>query len=111
MIALDIPGFGALRLRHAILDFNGTLACDGALLDGVRDRLQRLASAISVHVATADTTGTAREALAGLPLELHLLGPHDQSDAKRHIVEALGADEAVAIGNGRNDRAMLARAA
>jgi soluble P-type ATPase len=35
MIALDIPGFGALRLEHLAVDFNGTLAIDGKLLPGV----------------------------------------------------------------------------
>ena len=43
MIAHKIPGFGALRLEHLVLDYNGTLALDGRLLRGVRPRLRRLA--------------------------------------------------------------------
>jgi soluble P-type ATPase len=111
MIEIDIPGFGVLRLRHAVVDFNGTLARDGALLDGVSERLRTLATHIALHVATADTTGTVRAALAGAPVELHILASAGQAQAKRRILDVLGAHEAVAIGNGRNDRAMLAHAA
>lgn len=110
MIDLDVPGFGALRLHHCVLDFNGTLARDGVLIDGVAERLRALAPRIEVHVVTADTTGTAREALSGLPVDLHILAAGGQAQAKRRIVEALGAHQVVAIGNGRNDRAMLRQA-
>ena len=37
MIALTIPGFGALELQHLVLDYNGTLAVDGKLIRGLRD--------------------------------------------------------------------------
>ena len=37
MIEIDVPGFGALRLEHLVLDYNGTLACDGMLLEGVHE--------------------------------------------------------------------------
>jgi soluble P-type ATPase len=110
MIAVDVPGFGSLRLRHALMDFNGTLACDGALLDGVRERLGHLATQLHLHIATADTNGTARAALSGLPVEIRILARDGQAKAKRDIVDALGAGHTVAFGNGRNDRLMLARA-
>jgi soluble P-type ATPase len=110
VIDIDVPGFGALRLRHCVLDFNGTLARDGVLIEGVGERLRALAPAVELHVVTADTTGTAREALSGLPVELQVLAPAGQARAKRRLVEALGAHEVVAIGNGRNDRAMLRHA-
>jgi soluble P-type ATPase len=110
VIEIDIPGFGALRLRCCVMDFNGTLACDGVLIDGVADRLHALAPRIGLHVITADTMGTARAALSGLPVGLHILAAGGQAQAKRRAVEALGADEVVAIGNGRNDAAMLGHA-
>jgi soluble P-type ATPase len=111
MIEIDVPSGPRLALRHAIVDFNGTLACDGKLIDGVADRLRALASHVSIHVATGNTTGTAPVALAGLPVELHLMPAEDQAQAKRSLVEQLGAAHVAAIGNGRNDRAMLDRAA
>ena len=65
MIEIDIPGGKALRLATAIFDFNGTLARDGRLCDGVAERLRTLAQHLAIHVATADTTQTARAALSG----------------------------------------------
>lgn len=111
MIAIDIPGFGALELRHLVLDYNGTLAHDGVLLPGVADALTTLAAQIEISVITADTFGVARAQVAGLPLSLAVLPAGGQAEAKRDFVAQLGAGAVVAIGNGRNDRLMLASAA
>ncbi|MFO8071734.1 MAG: ATPase P [Polyangia bacterium] len=111
MIRLEIPGWKRLEIAHLVLDHNGTLAGRGLLLPGVGERLERLAERVEIEVATADTFGNARRQLAGLPLELIELGPDAQSEAKREIVERLGAGSTAAIGNGRNDRLMLETAA
>ncbi len=44
MIEIEIPGWGSLRLVHAVFDVNGTLARDGELLPGVAERFARLAN-------------------------------------------------------------------
>lgn len=111
MIAVTIPGFGALELQHLVLDYNGTLAVDGKLLPGVRDALTRLAQQIEIHVITADTFGLAGTELAGLPVNITIIPQDEQADIKLAHVERLGADGVFAIGNGRNDRKMLAAAA
>ena len=111
MIALAIPGFDTLELRHLVLDYNGTLALDGRLLPGVRDALAALADDIEIHVITADTFGMAGVELAGLPVNLTIIPEADQAEAKLAHIERLGAANAFAIGNGRNDRMMLAAAA
>lgn len=111
MIDIGIPSGPSLELRCALVDFNGTLACDGMLIDGVAERLRALATKVAIHVATGNTTGTAPAALANLPLELHLMPAQNQAAAKRALLEALGAAHVVAIGNGRNDREILQHAA
>ena len=111
MIEIAIPDFGVLRLSHLVLDYNGTLACDGRLLEGVAQRLTRLAEELTVHVVTADTFGRAGEGLAGLPVSLTVLEREGQSSAKRAYVRSLGAEDTAAVGNGRNDRLMLRTAA
>lgn len=110
MLEIAIPGAETLRLDHLVADFNGTLACDGALLPGVGEALCRLAGKLATHVVTADTFGKARQALASIPCELVILPPGDQDSAKRRYVENLGAIRCTCIGNGRNDRLMLAAA-
>lgn len=94
-----------------MLDFNGTLACDGVLVDGVADRVTRLARVLRIHVVTGDTFATAATALAGLPCVVNVLQSTAQGDAKRDYVATLGADGVACVGNGRNDRLMMEEAA
>lgn len=107
MIPISIPGFGDLRLSDLVLDFNGTLACDGALLPGVGEALAALAADLRIHVVTADTHGSAARELQGLPVSVEVLGAGHQTAAKRAFAERLGPEGVVAVGNGRNDRALL----
>jgi soluble P-type ATPase len=107
MIRVQVPGFRDLSLAYLVLDYNGTLATNGELLPGVRDRLAQLAPDLAIHVVTADTFGQARSALQGARCKLTVLGPGPQDDAKLNYVVQLGVIATVAIGNGRNDRKML----
>jgi len=111
MIEIAVPGYRTFRFEHLVLDHNGTLARDGMLLPGVRERLGALAGCLTIHVLTADTFGTAIAELAGLSCELTVLPAERQAEAKRSFVERLGAEVTVSIGNGRNDRLMLQAAA
>ncbi|MGE5219537.1 MAG: HAD family hydrolase, partial [Chloroflexota bacterium] len=111
MISIDIPGFRKLKLRHLVLDYNGTLARDGRLLPGVARMLAELATDIHIHVITADTFGEARKQLARLPVDVVIIPTRSQAEAKLKFLSKLGARTAVAVGNGRNDRKMLKAAA
>ncbi|RME97746.1 MAG: ATPase P [Chloroflexi bacterium] len=109
---IEIPGSEPFGLEHLVLDFNGTLAVDGTIIGGVPPRLAALAEHLQIHVITADTFGTARAALAGIPCTLDVLPAGlPQDTAKRDVVETLGAKTTAAIGNGRNDRLMVQAAA
>ncbi|MBU1248043.1 MAG: ATPase P [Proteobacteria bacterium] len=107
MISVDVPGYDRLNLRFLVVDFNGTIALDGELLPAVTERIIELAKNLEVHVVTADTFGSCRKVLEGLPVTLHVLGVGQEDQAKLSYVKELGRDACVAIGNGRNDRLML----
>jgi soluble P-type ATPase len=111
MIKLEIPGWETLRLEHLVLDYNGTLACDGDLLIGVRSRLEDLVKQLQIHVLTADTFGKAHAALNGIQCHLCVLPPRHQDAAKLSYVQKIGSENTACIGNGRNDRLMLKAAA
>lgn len=106
---IEIPGRETLKLVDLVLDFNGTIAQDGNLIPGIDERLNALQKTLAIHVATADTHGTAQEKLQHLPCLLEILTPDRQDEQKRDLVARLGADTTVAIGNGRNDALMLAK--
>jgi soluble P-type ATPase len=110
MLEIDIPGYRVLRLAHLVLDYNGTLACDGELLDGVRERLATLAGMLQLHILTADTFGKARAQLVDVPCDLSILPAEDQDRRKLEYIQRLGPETTVCVGNGRNDRLMLQEA-
>jgi soluble P-type ATPase len=110
MLEIVIPGYRTLRLEHLVLDYNGTLACDGELLDGVRGRLDALAGTLQIHILTADTFGKARVQLVDTPCHLSILTGGDQDRGKLEYIQRLGPETTVCVGNGRNDRLMLQEA-
>ena len=65
-IQIELPGNRIVTLSHLLLDFTGTLSCDGVLLPGVADRLKTLGDKMHVTVLTADTFGTAARQVADL---------------------------------------------
>jgi soluble P-type ATPase len=107
MIELNVPGYANLAVEHLVFDYNGTLAVDGALIAGVEQPLNELAQQLTIHVVTADTFGHSRDELKNVNARLSILGPTAQAEAKRDYVIALGKENVVSIGNGRNDRLML----
>lgn len=111
MIKVDIPGYGELQLEHIVLDYNGTMACDGLLIKEVEEKLNVLAGDLKVHILTADTFGKAAAQCQGINGELKILARPIGSGEKERFVDELGADRVVAVGNGTNDTLMLARAA
>jgi soluble P-type ATPase len=110
-MVVSIPGFGSLNLKYLVMDYNGTLAIDGELINGVRDELIKLSREIELHVLTADTFGKAARGLSGITCKLTVLPKDDQQTGKLNYIRALGADRVVSIGNGRNDQLMLKESA
>lgn len=107
MVEIKIPGYKTLKLEHIVMDYNGTMACDGYLIEGVREKLKILAGSMKLHVLTADTFGMAASQLKGIPVLLSILPLDNQETGKLDYVKKLGADSSACIGNGRNDRLML----
>ncbi len=107
MFELIIPGFGPVLLRHIVSDFTGTLSVDGELLPGVKEKLNKLAGILDVHILTADTFGKARSELAGVQCDIRILTGESHDIQKEEFVQELGAGGVIALGNGNNDRRML----
>ncbi len=110
MIEIEIPGFQKLQLKYLVMDYNGTLAVDGKLIEGVENRLYALADHLEIHVITADTFGLVKTYLENFPIHLKIITSTEQGKQKWQYVRQLGSGQVVAIGNGRNDRLMLKEA-
>jgi len=106
-IAIDIPGFGNLQINAILTDYTGTLAFNGKLVPGVRDRLLRLAKRVDIHIVTADSFGTAEKELEGLPLVYKRLKAEKEDVQKQLYAVELNPYLLASFGNGTNDRLHL----
>ena len=110
MLETIIPGHKTLLLSYLVLDYNGTIACDGRLINGVRERLEELSKSLSIHILTADTFGSVQKEMTCIPCEVVVIGIENKSQAKADYVRQLGLQKTVTVGNGRNDALMLKEA-
>jgi P-type E1-E2 ATPase len=110
MLKFEIPGRELIEVRNLVLDYNGTLAIDGLLIEDVKDKINLLSRHLDVFVITADTFGSAVKNLKNCNCKLKILGNERQDLQKAAFVKELGAENTVSIGNGMNDCLMLKEA-
>ncbi len=104
---ITIPNFKRLELQHLVLDYNGTVATDGKLLESVKALLPQLTQHYSVHIITADTFGSVKKEVEAFDVQVKILSSDDHTQEKADFVRELGAMHTVAMGNGNNDALML----
>ena len=102
MLCVKIPGREELSLSHLVLDYNGTIALDGEIIEAIRPRLEVLAKDLSISVITADTHGTAAKKCEGLPLQVLTYPTTEVGLIKAEEAKKLSGG-VIAIGNGFND--------
>ncbi len=132
MLEYKIPNYKHLKINNVVLDFNGTLACNGQIINGVKERINILSKKCNITVLTADTFGTVKEMFVDTDINIeiiktgnglnykrdytHLASPSTSTASsnglnyKRDFIKKLGAADVIAIGNGANDELMLKEA-
>lgn len=108
---IDIPGYKELNITTLLLDYNGTIATDGIIPESVKSRLKELAEDFDIYVLTADTHGTARKQCEDIPVTVYTFPVGNAADYKEEIIEKIGGEQCVVLGNGRNDIKMFCKAA
>lgn len=107
MLYYKIPGRGELKIENIVLDYNGTIAVDGKIIEGVKELLTQLKEYVNIYVLTADTYGTVREELKDIDVKV-LTFPSERAGAsKKEIVMELDGNKTICIGNGYNDLPMF----
>lgn len=107
MLRIEISRENTLSIEHLVLDYNGTIAIDGKLINGVKELIQKLSKDLKVHVITADTFGSAHENLTDTNINLAIISRGNEAQQKADFVNSLNPQTVVAIGNGANDALML----
>lgn len=106
MITIDIPGRDMITIEHLVLDYNGTVAEDGQLIDGVEERMRSLKELVNIHVLTADTYGTVRAQCDPIGVHVETFPRAGAAECKLEIVQRLGS-HVMCVGNGFNDVLMF----
>jgi len=108
MILISIPGYKNIEVKNVVFDFNGTIAEDGTLIQGIEKKIKELSDRnVNVIILTADTLGTVREQCKGLPVIIGTFDNANVSQRKKEFIKKLGFDVTVTIGNGRNNVEMF----
>ncbi len=107
MFNLEIPGYGKLEIKNLVLDYNGTIAKDGKLLDGLKELIDKLAQVVDIYVLTADTYGSVEKEMAGMPVKIKVIKGENELVEKRDFIIEIGSQESMGIGNGYNDQLMF----
>lgn len=104
---IKIPGRDSFELKNVVFDYNGTIAIDGKLINGISKEINELASKLNFYVITADTYGTVQKELENTNCEVITIGKENQDICKLDFLNSLGANSTLTVGNGRNDKLML----
>lgn len=107
MLHYRIPGRGKFDIENIVLDYNGTIAVDGLILDGVKELISKLKKHANIYILTADTYGTVREACKDLDIEVITFPNENAGENKKKIVKELNGQKTICVGNGYNDILMF----
>jgi len=108
---IAVPGRGNYAIEHLILDLNGTIAVDGRIIEGVREKVAKLSGKLDVIVVTADTNKNAEGLVRDLPVTIRTVKEGQESSQKLEVVLQQGKNNTISIGNGCNDVSMLRESA
>jgi len=107
MILIEIPGWGNLEVENVVFDLNGTLAEDGTLIPGVKEKIELLSEKVRIYILTADVHGSAESILQEVKAEWVRVTGEDSKSGKREFLQTLKPEATVVVGNGNNDQFIL----
>jgi soluble P-type ATPase len=111
VIEITIPGRGNYTINNLVLDLNGTIAVDGDIVGGVKEKLAMLSQKLDIFLVTADMNKNAERLVKDLPVTLYKIKENKENDQKLRVVLKKGKNNTVSIGNGCNDVSMLKESA
>lgn len=108
---IDIPGKGVLNIKNVVFDYNGTIAVNGIIKESIKENLIKLKEEVNIYVLTADTYGFAKAECEKLGIKILTFPKEGAGKFKDEIVEGIGYENTICVGNGFNDIEMCKKAA
>jgi len=106
-VKVNIPGKEELEIQNIVFDYNGTIAIDGKLIEGIKKSINELSNSFKFYVITADTYGSVEKELVDTKCEIIKISKSSQDLSKLEFIKSLGSSTTLSVGNGRNDKLML----
>lgn len=104
----EIPGQGNVDIKTLILDLNGTLAVNGQLVEGVKEKLDSLKEkGLQIILFSGNTRGNAQQIANELGIDFQQASNAAQ---KSKLIEKYEPMKCVTIGNGLIDEMILNKA-
>lgn len=107
MIIYEIPGREDIEIKNIVFDYNGTIAINGKLIIGVKEKINLLAKEVNIYILTADTYGSVEKECKEIEAKVLTFPKENAGGSKKEIVEKLGAENTICLGNGFNDIPMF----
>ncbi|AXX92714.1 ATPase P [Malaciobacter molluscorum LMG 25693] len=104
---IDIPNKESFELKNIVFDYNGTIAIDGKIIDGVSKNIDELSNLFDFYVITADTYGSVENELKNTNCKVITISKDKQDEKKLQFIKKLNPKTVLSVGNGRNDKLML----
>lgn len=111
MILYQIPGRKDIEIENIVFDYNGTIAVNGKLINGVSKLINELSNQVNIYILTADTYGTVEKECLDINGNLLTFPKENAGESKRDIVRNLDGKKTLCLGNGFNDIPMFEEAA
>lgn len=108
---INIPGRETITIENIVFDYNGTIAVGGEIIEGAGLGLESLKKLANIYILTADTYGTVEKECESLGVKVLTFPKENAGEEKRKIVEFLGGNKTICIGNGFNDIPMFKESA
>ena len=107
MITIERPGQSNLEIDIILIDFEGTLASDRRVHPKAKDKINLLSKRVRIYILAKEEKERVMEVLKRIKAEIIFLKEGEASQEKLNLLRQLGADRAVAIGNGADDTLMI----
>ena len=107
MLLYEVPGRNNIEIENVVFDYNGTIAVDGKILEGVEELLLDFKDDVDIYILTADTYGTVKKECINLHAEVLTFPNGNASEFKKNIVKELNGEKTICVGNGFNDISMF----
>src|SRR5699024_4615301 len=100
-----------IKIENIVFDYNGTIAVNGKLANGVSQLINILSKYANIYILTADTYGTVEKECMDIEGKVLTFPLGNAGDFKREIVKNLGGEKTLCVGNGYNDILMFEESA